>query len=407
MGLELTAEYRILTPLYLGGADQGPEMRAAALKGPLRFWYRAVDPGFKERAYEKAPTREQRLFGGTSEGAGQSPFLLRIQDQPTDNSWNWKANARPQRFTQGRGKESINGLVYLGFPFQMGDNPTRRAWAPGQSLTLRCIIPKLPAVEEERVRFRRALTAALWLLGHMGGAGSRSRRGFGALALTGWKVTGLGGAAVADDAWPELGQLSVLANQTDAKSWLAGFEAARERMGQWFGKFDAPDNEKRENPQPHLGPLFRRKLLAKSFGPEEWDAALADMGERLQRFRQRAEPDYGMVKEDMQRKGRLAATPPRASFGLPLTFRFSSVRGRPLNLVPHDERRHENLERHGSLLFLRPVLIGERLHPLFLRMDGAVPGESPPAAVRGATRALRPVSDNAMDRFFHQLGKGS
>lgn len=48
----LQATYRLVTPMFLGGADQNncAELRAPSIKGALRFWYRTIDPGFDSKA---------------------------------------------------------------------------------------------------------------------------------------------------------------------------------------------------------------------------------------------------------------------------------------------------------------------------------------------------------------------
>jgi CRISPR-associated protein Cmr1 len=102
-----------------------------------------------------------------------------------------------------------------------------------------------------------------------------------------------------------------------------------------------------------------------------------------------------MVKASLQGRGLLQHTPERASFGLPLTFRYRSLGG--LDLVSKDG------DRHGSLLHLRPALIGDKLYPLYLRLAGDVPGDKPAGRVRGHQGPLEPIKENAMDLFMKQL----
>lgn len=87
------AELRLLTPLFMGGADQEeevPELRAASLKSALRWWYRAADPRavVAERRYD--PRDEDVYFGGTGDddrGGGQSPLLLRLASDARSFGW--------------------------------------------------------------------------------------------------------------------------------------------------------------------------------------------------------------------------------------------------------------------------------------------------------------------------------
>ena len=41
----IRANYRIVTPMFCGGAEQQAEFRLASFKGLLRFWWRAFEWG--------------------------------------------------------------------------------------------------------------------------------------------------------------------------------------------------------------------------------------------------------------------------------------------------------------------------------------------------------------------------
>jgi CRISPR-associated protein Cmr1 len=408
MAQELRLTFRVLTPLFLGGADQeSPELRAPAFKGLLRFWYRALDPDFCKH--------EPALFGGTSEGIGQSPFLLRVDpDPPPRLAW---SNMDADRFNRGSGRDTRNGLVYLGFPFRMRDND-RQAIRPGHTFTVRNLIPSALSADNERaLRLRRSLTAAWWLLGHFGAIGSRSRRGFGSLSLEAWTTrqqvwpepAQLPRAAETAESenWPELAQLPLAAGTTDASACRVALHKGLATLRAWFSPDKWPTG-KQAPEHPHLGSAFRFKLLDNAWPVAEWAAALAAMGSDMQEFRLRRAPDYQAVKDHLLAQDRaggrpLRSSPTRASFGLPLTFRYSSIRGRTAQFVPYDEYNRTTFERQGSLLLMRQLAIGDGLHPLYARMDGAVPGVTPLAALRRSARPLAPAPANAMDEFFDSL----
>jgi CRISPR-associated protein Cmr1 len=385
---ELTLDFEVLTPLFLGGADQSAELRAPAIKGLLRFWYRAVDPNFS--------VEEPRFAGGTSEGAGQSQFLLRVESAaPKLIEW---SGFNVERFSHGSGRNTRNGLIYLGFPFQMRGNDGRAAIAPGHTFSVRCVLPRIAAMDADRARkLRHRLIAAWWLFGHFGAAGSRSRRGFGSLALRGWHAK-----------WPEIHELPLLVDATSPQEGRAKLENGLKTVQRWFGEW--PANGSRPE-HPHLGAAFRFKLLDAAYAKTDWAKSLAEIGAGMQEFRLRRAPDYQMVKDHLMAEASqggqpLQTTPPRATFGLPLVFRYSSLRGQQAMLVPHDRDGNTTFERHGSLLLLRLAAIGDRIYPLYVRMDGAVPGQNPPAALRKASRPLRPAQTNAMDAFLDSLGSG-
>ncbi len=372
----LSARFRILTPMFIGDAFQRPRLRAPGVKGAMRFWYRAISPSFMD---EQSSLCEARLFGGQGNGAGQSPWLLTVEG-PGGKLYSWNA--------------SSPGLRYLGYPFGLGRGEPRQALATGREFTVHCLVPR----EGDNPELRRALAATLWCLGHFGAMGSRSRRGFGAAALVSWE------AAQGD--WPELDELPLLKGYTLPGEATAALDQTLELFRQWFGDFkeQTSDDDEPKFPNPHIGPAFRRHIGMPGYPAQQWDRLLESMGSQMQKFRSRTDPDYSNVKNHL-RGGPIDQAPERASFGLPLTFRYRSLNGKNTTFLPVDPGRRENLERHGSLLLLRPVLLGEKLFPLHLRMDGAVPGVSPPAGTRFKRRPLKPPR-NAMDAFFNQIAGG-
>lgn len=393
MATELILTFKILTPLFLGGAHQNPELRPPSFKGLLRFWYRAIDPAFAR--YDEGvnrPCREERFFGGTLLNAGQSPFLLHLNPKELAKV-DW-STLNPRRFDKGSGRQTRNGLVYLGFPFGMRDGG-REAITPGQDFELHCVITR----ENDNPTFRRALLAAWWLLGHLGAAGSRSRRGFGSLALTQWQLW------PENIVWPEKDQLPLLWREADPNAWKSGFQRGMTTLREWFGT-----HEKRFR-HPHLGPAFTWSLANEGLPAQQWQQALDTLGRRLQDFRQRRQPDYDTVKNHLLAAARqggqpLRSSPTRASFGLPLTFRYSSARG-TVTFAPYDDDLKTTRERQGSLLFLRLAALGDRVHPLYLRLDGDVPGVDSKVAIRGQGRELASTTANALDEFMASLKRES
>ena len=229
----------------------------------------------------------------------------------------------------------------------------------------------------------------------MGGAGSRARRGFGSLALKEWRTK--------PKSWPELEDLPLLCNAETVKEWHAGFLAGFLAVRKWFGGFASNARH------PHLGNAFKAVLLPKRFPEKDWATALDHTGRLLQNFRVRMPPDYDDVRAHLLAKnssgGRfLEYSPDRATFGLPLTFRYSSVNGK-VDLLPYNDFLQSQDERHGSLLHIRLAALADGLHPLFVRLSGDVPGITPPAAVRGRSVPLRAARENAMDRFLESLSK--
>lgn len=102
--LKLSLTFEVVTPLFLGDADRTRAvLRPSAFKGLLRFWYRAVDPEFRE--YE-------RLFlGGVGRKDGQSSVLLSIESPPLRRV-RW-GDFKDGRFNIGHGKNRQIGRAHV------------------------------------------------------------------------------------------------------------------------------------------------------------------------------------------------------------------------------------------------------------------------------------------------------
>lgn len=224
---------RIVTPLFMGGAEPSvlAEVRAPALKGTLRYWYRVADPAYRDHEFE--------IFGST---CAQSSFLLRAPVVRGNN----------ERF-----KASVStGMGYLGFSMR-GDkkSPPRPYLPPGRELGFEMIFRKEP-----REYGLRAVAASWWLMALLGGLGARSRRGFGSLEITGW---------------PGEFELPVPAPDKTVKEWWDRFNAGLKLIRRWFP--GSPD-------------LTRTVLSGARFylfksGYKDYQGALNRLGTELKEFR--------------------------------------------------------------------------------------------------------------------------
>ncbi len=387
----LTLELKTITPLFLGGAypDNFAELRAPAIKGLLRYWYRAIDPQFGRC--------EKEIFGGVGAGAGASPFALRIH-QPLrgDHQWDLDRYQGP-RFRKPHDARGANGIVYLGYSHRLGGK-NRRAIAAGQTfkVTLRTTRP----VGEYALK---GALASAWLLGHLGSAGSRSRRGFGSLALKSWATSGFQGIEQGEGNVPAI---SVAEPAKTSDEWMQQFSAGLDQIRKWFSPYS------RDPDHSVVGPGARVYLYRDGSdteggldGVKAWEHALQRVGTDLQEFRIRERnPDHDLVRDHLiarsARRARGMALPDlpdgararplgasdtirRAAFGLPLMFRYSSLDranrakeqqgGRPgrtwERFLTSTMFQGDQHSRNASPLLIRVVEIAGRCHPMVVLLS--------------------------------------
>jgi len=386
----LQVQFRIVTPLFMGGAspDERAELREPSIKGLLRYWYRAIDP----TAYRD---NEARIFGGSGRNEGQSSFLLRVKGPRHDvRSWQTKIPA---------------GIKYFSFPFKM--KPNDKKYIPeDQNVTLTLMFKRPPATQD---RYR--ILASLWLLGHVGGLGSRSRRGFGTVALQSWQIT-------QGSVWDELNKLDLVHEANSPATWMDVFEKNLVTMRSWFPGCNNFD---------HLtfGRNTRFKLI--DTPNKDWRTALNHIGEHMQTYRQRyslEDPgsDYHRVKahvchRDTQANqintssahpitpARLSIAPHRIAFGLPLTMRYSSLKylnkkGDSITPGVTFKGNKDTHDRSASRIFIRIIAINSHYYPLVSQFDGPLLSNGEKIKDEHGSYSVPP--DSILDEFWNSLPEG-
>ncbi len=181
---QVTFTLRTLTPLFLAGADQTTaELRAPSFRGLMRYWYRALVGGIvgaNEKALEQVVAAETAIFGATDKG---SAVTVKVYD----------ASKSPQRYRkESYSRASTSGKDY--FLWSMAESGRGKpSYKPDryffpQNTTFQVT---LSSREDDDTKLHRAV-AAFWLLTHLGGIGSRSRRCAGSVAaqITGDTIAG-------------------------------------------------------------------------------------------------------------------------------------------------------------------------------------------------------------------------
>jgi CRISPR-associated protein Cmr6 len=185
------ATLELVTPAFLAGANQQAEdcdLRPATLRGLLRWWWRTMHAGFVDVATLRA--MEAAIWGDTKSGGAVKVDVTPIATRQVGLYDKWAhANMSPEAkrgvhgIPGGNSQKTTQGLWYASFGMDETSRGQRRQRAfrsPGEQWNVRLICRGtangLPAN-----RVLEQAQAALWLLCHFGGAGSKSRKGFGSL----------------------------------------------------------------------------------------------------------------------------------------------------------------------------------------------------------------------------------
>lgn len=189
----LRARFAIVTPMFLGGANQETEtIRPPSIKGALRFWWRALNwsrflraNGSDEiAALRELHKEEARLFGiaanDNKEFSGQGMFLLIVK--PTGLT-PWMPGAMEQSSNPGR-------IYTLGQGLCEYNKQDRKFHLSRKALTSGSFEVLLRFRNSAKHQDRDSIIAALRLFGLLGGLGSKTRRGWGSISLEYLSVAG-------------------------------------------------------------------------------------------------------------------------------------------------------------------------------------------------------------------------
>ncbi|MBA3473291.1 MAG: type III-B CRISPR module RAMP protein Cmr1 [Rubrobacter sp.] len=281
---KLFVEMKLVSPAFVGGADQDrAELRVASLRGLLRFWWRATQPPMSARELLR---KESDLFGSTE--TGQSKFLMRIMEDKT----------RPLP----AGATVNNSIGYLGYGIAEYKRDNRRvetirdALDAGSKFTLQLLFKKGADKHENE------LLDALWCLTHLGGMGSRSRRGFGSMV-----VTGVEGA--------------------DFPGLPRSPEDLKERIEE---KFEGLSVCERAGLPEYTALSRHAAVTVWRLRTKSWGDALRLVGDRLNGFRsaqrtERFHDDRDLIRDYAFEGKEPARAPRRAAFGLPHNYFFKQT----------------------------------------------------------------------------------
>lgn len=178
-------KYKLLTPLFGGGVranenDTTKLIRETSIRGQLRFWWRAMRGTGPIVEMKK---REDEIFGSGGQKAVQSKILISVKVLSSGSQVSAFQNDQKTQSGPRRPKTETAREVheYAAFPLSPDkDERNDPNWKSALVSTdvefhLKICYPK--ELEAE-------IQAALWAWETFGGVGARTRRGFGAIALT-------------------------------------------------------------------------------------------------------------------------------------------------------------------------------------------------------------------------------
>lgn len=182
---ELRATYRLTTPAFVGGADNGREadLRPPTIKAQLRFWWRAIMWARLGGDMNALQEREDALFGSIRKG-GQAAFLMEVR--PLEQVQTHREGNTLTYETSARAVDA--GARYLGYGVMEAFGSRNKGTSAGQ-LTRPAL--RTPLKFTVHARFKptssaehiRELEEAMTAWGAMGAMGSKARKGYGSISL--------------------------------------------------------------------------------------------------------------------------------------------------------------------------------------------------------------------------------
>lgn len=315
--LQATFQCEVLTPMFLSGTDQKMcELRAASLRGVMRYWYRAA-LGAQGLNLARVREQEAKVFGSTDSGSPVSvritaPDGLGIPKNPAYlPDWDPKKTKRKASDNLDMGKFGTP-TKYLWYTTRLAEHKpdgNRRVYVEPETVFHVRFSAVVSGKPERQAAVRTAFAEtikAFWLVSHLGSLGTRARRLAGSF-----------------DAWLSASEgldgLALPTFRVDAGGETDGYlrETMRSVVSPVRSLAGPPPFS---TLHPDWAKVWRLGLEADS-----WEEAVWQFADCFRMFRLRRQPDYDAMKEAILADVR-PQTVERASFGLPLMF---AMRRRP------------------------------------------------------------------------------
>lgn len=165
-----TERMQFITPCFCAGAEQTePEVRAASLRGELRWWFRCLG-GNREQ--------EKKVFGAAAGGDNRSSSvaLLVLDVKKRAENFNWIFESPPKQVSKEQYDDRPVNSSYITFFLSKAERD-QAYLPPGTQFTL-----ELRLLRKIGEKERELLDLAWDCMCNLGSIGARSTRGLGAMA---------------------------------------------------------------------------------------------------------------------------------------------------------------------------------------------------------------------------------
>lgn len=308
----ITFTCEVITPMFLAGADgTTPELRPASIKGALRFWWRAMNGHLPIDEMRKL---EGEIFGSTKQ---RSKIIIRTE----------LIDAKCGNINKS---ETLLGRDYLMYSIFMNE---KEAITSGTFKVVFSSIDKEALLEA---------TYCFWLLSNFGALGTRSRRGCGRFIIQ-----------------------SCTSNKYDFKfkNTSNNLTEHTEYLRQSLNSIKKYFGINSVNTKT-LYPNFQNySIYIIDNGCNKAEDALNKIGELYMNFRRRRQPDYNSVKTFIS-DGLRPQTIEKATFGLPISYRFRSLGGKSAMIEGGNK-----ITRSASSLIIEIIKIGDKYHPMIINFN--------------------------------------
>lgn len=346
----LRVTMKVVSPLFMNGAQSGrPEIRAASIKGALRFWYRAICLS-RLYCWQEVKREEMRVFGSTEQNgdsnkiSGQANFLLKVVPLTVKVADSFE--------TQNK-----HGLLYLGYGPVSFKGVQRSFITVGSTFDI-VIVFKRFAIESYRGLTEQDvhdLEHAIHALNFFGGVGTRSRRGFGSLNIVDWQAS-----YGPQSRWVVPRSAEGLKTQIEA--WCSGLEPFASSQPEYTAFSTASKSIVVRSGKPWLETLNevgKTFLAFRTSGRANRDIKGGASGEnRMLPWNAPVTPrfwdDHDLVYNNKRSDQTPSAAPRRIVFGLPHNYYYSSDNSN----VSVDVIRDGDRQRRASPLFIHAHEVG-------------------------------------------------